>query len=158
MSEPEYVPILDKVTVEDACKLLDDQFGSGCDPIWVDGVETTPQDLQYGNYADWDARKLHVEFYAVHGPGPRVRKVRAPLYSMLLDRGMPRPKVSDRDLRAMAREAMRRFDALPPEEQEELRFEQRVSWAYWQLRLSGREVSKEFVRDVAARYYGRSRR
>lgn len=51
------------------------------------------------------------------------------------------------DLDTLLTEAMAAFNRLSPAEQAAHRFEQRVSWTYGQLALSGREVTQEQVRE-----------
>lgn len=53
--------------VEEAAGILEDYLGSGSDPIWINGVETTPEALIYSERADDNARRLRITYYGSRG-------------------------------------------------------------------------------------------
>ncbi len=58
----------------------------------------------------------------------------------------------DPEFNELLRKAVEAFEALPEAEKEKQRQAQRESWVYGQLRLSGRDVTRESVREAIKRH------
>ncbi len=61
---------------------------------------------------------------------------------------------NDPKLNALAERALAAFNALSPDEQRAHRREQRISWVYGELRLSGYDISREEVAAIVDGYEG----
>ena len=78
------------LTIEDGQYILE-PLGSGDDPIFYKGKETTPNNL-CDDYerdtgkprSEMDIRKLHIKYYRMRDDC--IKPVRGTLYSMILDR------------------------------------------------------------------------
>jgi len=58
----------------------------------------------------------------------------------------------DPEFNELLRKAVEAFEALPEAEKEKQRQAQRESWVYGQLRLSGRDVTRESVREAIKKH------
>lgn len=53
-----------KATVAEVCEILEDEFGSGHDPVFMAGSMMMPSDLRYNRFKGADARKMRLSYYA----------------------------------------------------------------------------------------------
>jgi len=61
-----------------------DALGSDQDPVYYRGIETTVNELAYGEHGDKDARRFVIEFYGGRSRG--LRKIKGTVFAMILDR------------------------------------------------------------------------
>ena len=69
------------MTVEEACEILDEELGSGNDPIRWRGCDIDVCSLNFSSVADRDARSIRIGYY-----GRRGWVVRGTLPGMIRDR------------------------------------------------------------------------